>query len=203
MKRIPKIIHQIWIGKGKKPAPLPEKCAAFVARMKELHPEWEVTLHGNELWERYTDDPFLKAYRARETCREAHIANRLRFLLLRDFGGIYADVDVEPLLAFDSFLNEVATASLVIGLLPPGDRKRVVADITVLAARAGSKAVEKVLGQAYETPRWAPGGKPLAEFILDNLTPDQRVVSHRYWFSKEANEDAIALHTPHRLRSWV
>jgi hypothetical protein len=35
--KIPRIIHQIWLG----PSPLPEQDAAYVETWKQLHPDWE------------------------------------------------------------------------------------------------------------------------------------------------------------------
>ena len=106
-KKIPKIIHQMWIGKNPNP---------FVKEMqdwKEKNPDYEY-----KLW---TDDniPKLRNQKQydeiKQWCGKGDI---LRYELLYDYGGIYLDSDtvcVNPLDDFllenDSFLcweNEVA-----------------------------------------------------------------------------------------------
>ena len=46
MCKIPKIIHQIWIG----PKPLPNQYKEFSQKMIEMHPDWEYHLWGNEIF---------------------------------------------------------------------------------------------------------------------------------------------------------
>ena len=54
--QIPKIIHQIWVGDN----PIPDYCKEFHLKMKQLHPDWEVNLWGNEIFTTYyPNDPFL------------------------------------------------------------------------------------------------------------------------------------------------
>ena len=47
--QIPKIIHQIWVGDN----PIPDYCKEFHLKMKQLHPDWEVNLWGNEIFTTY------------------------------------------------------------------------------------------------------------------------------------------------------
>ena len=63
--QIPKIIHQIWVGGHE----MPEHCKQFVQEMKELNPDYEHKLWGNEIFtEVYKDDPFLQNYIQTQTC---------------------------------------------------------------------------------------------------------------------------------------
>jgi len=97
--QIPKIIHQIWIGDE----PMPEHCVEFIQQMQELNPDYEYRLWGNEIFDEvYKDDVFLKYYRTDPTLYKwAFIADRIRLLLLRDYGGIYVDVDAKPIQSFN------------------------------------------------------------------------------------------------------
>ena len=57
--RIPKIIHQIWIGNE-----IPEKFKEFTEKMKDVHEAlgYKYKLWGNEIWKKYADDPYINAY---------------------------------------------------------------------------------------------------------------------------------------------
>ena len=47
--KIPKKIHQIWIGN----APIPEHCEAFAREMQEMHPDWEYKLWTVLMWQQW------------------------------------------------------------------------------------------------------------------------------------------------------
>jgi len=92
--RIPKIIHQIWVG----PKPIPESYKIFQQTWKKFHPTWKykfwtdkevkyLPLINQELYNKTTD------YREK--------ADILRYELLEKFGGLYVDMDFECLKPFD------------------------------------------------------------------------------------------------------
>jgi len=77
---------------------LPKSIADRAAHMKAAHESkgWKVYLWHNELWEKYKDDEFVKAYRkqyVKEAKTIAFICDYFRLLLLRDHGGVFTDVD--------------------------------------------------------------------------------------------------------------
>ena len=55
---IPKIIHQLWIG----PDPMPKHCVEFCEEMKDMNPEFEYKLWGNEVLKEFKDDKYLYSY---------------------------------------------------------------------------------------------------------------------------------------------
>lgn len=92
--RIPKIIHQIWVG----PKPIPESYKKFQQTWKYFHPDWiyklwtdkdvkSIKLHNQNLYDR------TKSYIEK--------ADILRYELLEKFGGLYVDLDFECLKPFD------------------------------------------------------------------------------------------------------
>ena len=88
--RIPKIIHQIWLGPNLPPA----YCAEFQERIKALHPDWEYHLwNETELEELKLDSWDL----VERTTNWAEKADIIRCDLLERFGGVYMDVDVDVL----------------------------------------------------------------------------------------------------------
>ena len=99
---IPRILHQIWLG----PKPVPE---AFVARWKALHPAWEY-----RLW-RDADVAALGLANARafgEATNWGEASDVARYEILLRFGGVYADMDFEPLRPLDALC---ASAEFFVG----------------------------------------------------------------------------------------
>jgi inositol phosphorylceramide mannosyltransferase catalytic subunit len=93
--RIPKIIHQIWLG-GK----LPEKYLPLVLTWQNVHPTW---IH--QLW---TDEDIRtlelspRIQHAFDTCTNIGMkADIIRYHILDIFGGLYVDTDFECLKPFD------------------------------------------------------------------------------------------------------
>ena len=85
--QIPKKIHQVWIGFKE----IPDWCQKFGEEMEAMHPDWEYKLwtHDEIFNHQYKDDPFLQSYLTNpELYKWAFIADRVRLLLLRDFGGV-------------------------------------------------------------------------------------------------------------------
>ncbi|KAJ8608767.1 hypothetical protein CTAYLR_007815 [Chrysophaeum taylorii] len=80
---IPRSIHQIWLG----PRPIPERFLEFAARWRALHHEWEY-----RLW-RDAD------------VEEFGLENARAFAAAHSHGGVYVDLDFEPLKSLD-FLHE-------------------------------------------------------------------------------------------------
>lgn len=93
--KIPKIIHQIWIG-----SELPEKYNRFVQTWIAMHPDWEYRLWSHQdilnlpLQNR---DLYLSAKNYGE---KSDIA---RYEILYLYGGLYVDTDFECLKSFDEF----------------------------------------------------------------------------------------------------
>jgi mannosyltransferase OCH1-like enzyme len=91
--RIPKIIHQIWLG-----GPVPERFKAWMQTWKTMHPDWRYVL--------WTDD-HIRSFSPRiqellsKTRNLGQKADILRYEILYQFGGLYVDVDFECRLPFD------------------------------------------------------------------------------------------------------
>jgi len=91
--RIPKIIHQIWIGKE-----VPKEFLEFQKSWKEHHPDWEY-----HLWTQH-NIPF-KEFRNYDLIKESgnlgEVSDLVRLELLYKFGGLYVDMDTECFRAHD------------------------------------------------------------------------------------------------------
>ncbi|HYH19205.1 MAG TPA: glycosyltransferase [Azospirillum sp.] len=108
---IPKILHQLW-----KDADVPPRFAHFRETWRRLHPGWEHRLWTDADLHAFVArafPDFLPVYEAyEEPIRRADAA---RYLILKRYGGLYADLDFECLKPVDPLL---AGHSLVIGLEP-------------------------------------------------------------------------------------
>lgn len=87
-KKIPKKIHQIWIG----PRPLPKKYINWMKTWKEINPDWEYFL-----W----DDKKIKSLNFKNQDLFENSSNVgfksdiARYEILNIFGGLYVDTDLE------------------------------------------------------------------------------------------------------------
>jgi len=91
--RIPKIIHQIWIG-----SPLPQKYERLQQSWKEHHPDWEYILWTEKDIEEFG---LTNKYWYDKTPNYAQKADIVRYEVLYRFGGVYADIDFECLKPLD------------------------------------------------------------------------------------------------------
>lgn len=94
--RIPKIIHQIWIG----PRPLPAACKKFQATWIKVHPDWEYKLWTNEDIENFELTNKKLYDQSTNWGQKSDIA---RYEILYRFGGLYIDTDFECFFPFDLF----------------------------------------------------------------------------------------------------
>lgn len=91
--RIPKIIHQIWIGNG-----VPKEFELFRKSWLYYHPDWEY-----RLWTQHDLDQLALCnkellYNARNP---GELSDMLRYEILYQFGGVYVDMDFECLKPLD------------------------------------------------------------------------------------------------------
>ncbi|MGB8468157.1 MAG: glycosyltransferase [Candidatus Babeliales bacterium] len=91
--RIPKIIHQIWLG-----SPVPDEYKPWMQSWKQFHPDWMYLLWTDKeacKFDMVNRDLFEQA---RNYGQKSDV---LRYELLHQFGGVYADTDFRCLKPFD------------------------------------------------------------------------------------------------------
>lgn len=93
--RIPKIIHQIWLGK-----PMPENYKILQKSWSHYHPDWEY-----RLWTEQEIDEFGLQNRALfdQALNYGEKADIARLEILYRMGGLYVDMDFECIKPFDVF----------------------------------------------------------------------------------------------------
>lgn len=96
---IPKIVHYVWLGNGKK-SPIVNQCME----------SWKVFLSDYEIRE-WSDKDLLQipmchyALQAYELKKWAFVSDYIRLLALYEYGGLYFDTDFEVFGNLDSFLD--------------------------------------------------------------------------------------------------
>ncbi len=109
--KIPKIIHQIWLG----PKPLPIEHQRYRESWLKYNPTWEYILWREE---DLVDFPFIHKKAFMTATNYGEKSDILRYEILYRFGGLYADDDFECLSSFDRLHY---TYTFYAGLEPVGD----------------------------------------------------------------------------------
>lgn len=201
---IPKILHQAWVG----PKPIPEREKAWCEEMKRMNFGWDVRFYGNEALSTYGMDPYIRALQHLQK-PWAFIADRLRMLLLRDYGGLWLDPDCQPIKPLDS-LSEIwnSRTTFVAGFRSP--RRHEVAlhrgvtlvDNTFLASAPNSRMCQRILS-LWRPQNVVVDGHAVGVEIIDNKSWDDTLLSHHAFYSMRLTPEVVCLHDPHNLASWV
>jgi mannosyltransferase OCH1-like enzyme len=98
---IPKIIHQSW----KSNSPIPDDNKDSVDAWKNLHPDWQYILWDDDMNRELVVKEFPWLLRTYDTyTKEIFRADLSRALYMYAYGGVYADLDMEPLKPFDGLI---------------------------------------------------------------------------------------------------
>ena len=95
--RIPKTIHYVWFGRGKKP-PLIKHC---IKSWHKTMPDYEIVEWNEDNFDINSNTYCRQAY---EKKKYAFAADYARLWILYNYGGIYMDTDVAAFKPLDSFL---------------------------------------------------------------------------------------------------
>jgi len=102
--KIPKIIHQIWVGNH----PLPKQYSHYQRSWQKHHPKWKYLLWTDKELKNLDNETQDLISKARSFAEQADI---IRLAILRDHGGLYVDMDslclkpIDELLAYQDFLT--------------------------------------------------------------------------------------------------
>jgi hypothetical protein len=97
-RKIPKIIHYCWFGKGEKPE-LVQKC---LDSWKEHLWDYQIVEWNEEIFDINTNSYVKEAYEAK---KYAFVSDYVRVHALYRYGGIYLDTDVEVYKSFNDLLH--------------------------------------------------------------------------------------------------
>ena len=201
---LPKKIHQIWIGFKE----APDWCKRFGEEMQAMHPDWEYKLwtHDEIFNDLYKDDKFLQNYLTEpETYKWAFIADRVRLLLLRDFGGIYCDLDAKPIRPFDIVLDHLADQHTFFAGMKPSQENNTLVDCTIYGSMPNSRVINECLDRYGDNIYWAHGCKTFSDQIIKRMGTDVALFGYEWFYDNKVADKTIILHDVEetRLFSWV
>ena len=196
--KIPKIIHQIWIGEE-----IPEKFKGFTNKMRDMHIPlgYEHKLWGNELWEKYADDPIIANY-SKEDIQLAYVTDRFRMLILRDYGGIAVDPDCEIIKSFDYIMNKLSpNIKYFAGARAKIDIRGALFECGIHGSTPNSRVVRELL-KVWDDLTSIPGGVKTSNKLISILNIDIALLNYEHFFTYNVTNETILLHEPHTLDSW-
>lgn len=182
---IPRHIHHIWVG----PQPVPEQWAA---RWIAKHPGWRYTL-----WRETDIEPLLtpglrrpwEYYRS--VPRWHGMADIARVAILLELGGVYTDIDSEPVRSFEG--APFMRGSFFAGLSDGTPKLPLWVNNGTLGAVAGHPILvtyEALIAgtDTYDPPWNTVGGKMLTDAVLANLQePGVRILPSRVFYPEGKN----------------
>ena len=175
--------------------------------MQEMHPDWEYKLRGHDeiFNDLYKDDEFIQYYiQDPDLYKYAFICDRIRLLLLRDFGGVYCDLDCKPIKSFNTVRDGLTDKiSFFCGMKPSQDNNTLM-DCTVYGSAPNSRMVQELLS-CYHRKEWAHGCKTFNNKIIQTIDDDVAVFGFEYFYGWKITDKAVVLHDVEetRLFSWV
>lgn len=188
---IPKILHQVWLGK----AEIPEEFIMWRDKWRELHPDWQYMLHKDE------DVPdSLKMYVDR-CSHYSSKSNIMRLYVVNKYGGVYCDTDFEWNKNIDCFLDNEFIVAKQQGTMYCNAFFGSVANNEILEYQLG--LVDKYCGL---NPPWGP---TLLTLAVEKYKSGVKVLNSEYvypylWYeeSKPASSFPEAYLVHHWCKSW-
>ena len=189
---IPKIIHQIWIGD----VLMPSHYLEFIEEMKEKNPEFQHYLWGNEVLDRYKDDLFLQNYFKKSNIYGwKNAANRIKLLLLKDFGGICVDVDAKPIKGFNSIFSQLESNILFFTGVTQEEKhwnQPFFTNFKILGAAKDFRLINKGLSH-YTNPVDEYYPKDISKTMFHDLDYDVCLFGHDYFYNEVETDKSIII----------
>ncbi|MCR4887661.1 MAG: glycosyl transferase [Ruminococcus sp.] len=114
MEKIPKVIHYIWFGGN----PLPELAQKCIESWKKYCPDYEIIEWNEKNFDIHCCPYAEEAYEAKKW---AFVSDIARFIILKKYGGLYFDTDVEIIRSIDPIVgNGAFMAQEADGYCAPG-----------------------------------------------------------------------------------
>ena len=99
--QIPKIIHQLWNDKF-----VPRPVVPYIKTWLNKHPKWNYWFWTRESQERFLIEKYPAYSSIYENYRlDIEKSDMIRFLILYEFGGVYADLDIEVVKPLDDIIK--------------------------------------------------------------------------------------------------
>ena len=164
-QKIPKIIHYCWFGHGE----YDEKIKNCMKTWEEVLPEYKVMRWDEDSFDLDSCTYVKQAY---EKKRWAFVTDYVRFKMLREYGGIYMDTDMEILKPLDEFLdNEVFLSFKQLPKMATNTNHGL--SSAVIGAVKGNHyfdpIIEQLESRSYLTEDGQEDVTPIAKYLTDML----------------------------------
>lgn len=200
---VPRTIHQVWVG-DEMPVGISANCDA----MRKMNHDMAYTLHGNEVLERYRDDPYVR-HLIGSGAKMAFVVDRIRVLLLREFGGIYVDCDARPIQPFSKLkFWDDPKVDFVAAMRDPYrpavalHRGVSLVDNSVFASAKNGRIANR-LCSLYNSKAPRRDGHDHGCEVMANTAEDVVWLNFRYIYALQRYAETIILHDDANLGSWV
>jgi mannosyltransferase OCH1-like enzyme len=154
---IPRVIHQVWVGR----APIPNQYAKWSEILRAMNPAWDYRFH------RVNDDNLKERFFS-----PASQSNWVRLEVVKKWGGVYLDMDMEPLKPLDSLIDHQAFA----------------------ACQDGDRLCNAVFG--------AEPNHPWVNWQLGNIIGDRHDAAWGVYTMSAAPREGVAIIPPHLVYPW-
>lgn len=204
-----RVIHRYWSG----PREMPENYKEFGQKWEDLNPGWVVVDHGEEIIQLWPDlaDVFNHLYE-RDAGRDGielhvQIADVVGYALIREFGGVYVNCDMEPLKPIEPELEFIAEENLPWASYENHEDWRIV-NAAIGAPNAGHPFWEGLLRQLplnyfsrpFDEMVMSTGPGFLTNYIhatnSDIFIFEKDVFNHVHWKQIAEGEDASGFSHP-------
>lgn len=107
---IPKIIHQTWKNNN-----IPKRWRISQKMWKKLHPSWQYVFWTDKSIEKYMRLNHRKFYKQwKEYPYHIQRVDAVRYFILKDFGGVYSDLDIVPRVPIDSYIEGASVEAMFV-----------------------------------------------------------------------------------------
>ena len=175
--KIPKIIHQIWVGD------MDAMPSGWMQTWKDKHPDWEYKLWDNDaVWSReWKNQRLINDYRSSRTWHG--VADVVRYEILHEFGGFVAPADSECVKPIDKLLEIGNNDIFTCYECPPvyGDRLT-----PILGCTMGNELMGKLVDGLQDVPPGEPwvytGNMYLTNMVAKEKYPRLTIYPNYYFF---------------------
>lgn len=170
-------LHRIWLG----PKPMPERYVSYGRRWADLHPDWEVRTWGQSelealpmrnraVWDALADGANSGVPMPPQQAIAVQRADVAAYELMRLFGGVYVNCDIEPLRPLHPLLDRYPGRCVV------GNEDPRFACNAVMIGPAHAELWETIterLGPRFFTRRWDLMNEVTGPWLLTEVLEEQ------------------------------
>ena len=169
---IPKIIHQLWNDKF-----VPEPVVPYIKTWIDKHPEWNYWFWPKESQERFLRERYPEYLSIYEDYQlDIEKSDMIRFLILYEFGGVYADLDMEVVKPLDDIIKGkqclMAASTKEVATIFLETNETYITNNALIACRPGHPLLKLVLNSFHKSKKSKTGQDVMAStgpLFLDSV----------------------------------